>query len=64
MLPNKLYRYTGVTWMEIPKSRTSSYLGDREYILLLQEQVNSGKVSLDQLTLDEQEELNKLIIKE
>ena len=62
-MPNKLYRYTGDNWMEIPKSRTTSYLGDKEYILLLQEQVNSGQVSIDQLTLDEQEELNKLIIK-
>jgi hypothetical protein len=54
--------YTGDAWIEIPKSRTTSYLGNPAYILYLQEQINKGKISPEDLTLDEQEEVDKLSI--
>lgn len=60
-MPNKLYRYTGNAWIEIPKSRTTSYLGNPAYILYLQEQIKNGKIAYDDLTLDEQEEVSKVI---
>jgi hypothetical protein len=54
--------YTGDAWIEIPKSRTTSYLGNPAYILYLQEQIKNGKIAYDDLTLDEQEEVDKLSI--
>ena len=54
--------YTGDAWIEIPKSRTTSYLGNPAYILYLQEQIKNGKISPEDLTLDEQEEVDKLSI--
>ena len=53
--------YTGDSWIEIPKSTTTSYLGNPAYILYLQEQIKNGKIAYDDLTLDEQEEVSKVI---
>ena len=61
MLPNKLYRYTGDKWIELPKTRTTSYLGNKEYIEHLVQDLNSGRISLEQLTEDEREEIANLV---
>ena len=61
MLPNKLFRFTSEKWIEIPKTRTSSYLGNQEYLDHLIKDVNEGRIDLEQLTEDEREEIAKLI---
>ena len=61
VLPNKLFRYTGDKWIEIPKTRTTSYLGNEEYIQHMVNDINTGKVKLEMLTEDEQEEIAKFL---
>lgn len=61
VLPNKLFRFTSEKWIEIPKTRTSSYLGNQEYLDHLIKDVNEGRIDLEQLTEDEREEIAKLI---
>ena len=61
MLPNKLYRFTGDKWIELPKTRTTSYLGNKEYIEHLVQDLNAGRINLEQLTEDEREEIANFI---
>ncbi len=61
VLPNKLFRFTSEKWIEIPKTRTSSYLGNQEYLDHLIKDVNEGRIDLEQLTEDEREEIAKLV---
>lgn len=61
VLPNRLFRYTGDKWIEIPKTRTTSYLGNEEYIKHILNDISAGKIKLEDLTEDEQEEIQKFL---
>jgi hypothetical protein len=61
VLPNKLFRFTSDKWIEIPKTRTSSYLGNQEYLDHLISDVNAGRINIEQLTEDEREEIARLL---
>jgi hypothetical protein len=54
-LPNKLYKYNGVNWIEVDKAKTDSYTYDEQYILFLIEKLQSGEYEIDQLSASEQE---------
>lgn len=54
-LPNKLYRYNGTQWMNIPKD-TDTYLS-KQYIIHLGDQVVSGITDIEDLTEQEQQEV-------
>jgi len=56
-----LFRFTSDKWIEIPKTRTSSYLGNQEYLDHLISDVNSGRINIEQLTEDEREEIARLL---
>lgn len=58
-LPNKLYRYNGVQWMQIAKE-TDTYL-NKEYVTHLADQVLSGITDIEELTEQEQEEVQYAI---
>jgi hypothetical protein len=53
--PNKLYKYNGVKWMEIDKSRSDSYSYDEKYIDFLIEKISSGEYDIEQLSSLEQD---------
>lgn len=57
MLPNKLYKFTSQNWIEIPKSRTTTYLDNQEYVDYLSSKVQRGEIEMEDLTPQEQEEL-------
>jgi hypothetical protein len=53
--PNKLYKYNGVKWIEIDKSRSDSYSYDEKYIDFLIEKISSGEYDIEQLSSLEQD---------
>ena len=59
MLPNKLFRYNGEHWMEIPKETTDTYLDNDEYIEYLIKEIDAGHIDIDELNDGEREEIAK-----
>ena len=60
-LPNKLYRFNGETWIEIPKDNTTTYLTNEEYIEYLVNEIAAGRIDVNDLTQKEQEEVTKVL---
>jgi len=61
-LPNKLYRWTGTNWMQLDKETTDTYLNE-DYIKHLAWLVRQGHTDLDDLTNQEQQEVENVIIR-
>jgi len=59
-LPNKLFRWTGSNWMELSKEVTDSYLNE-DYVTHLTYLVENGHTELDDLTVQEQQEVENAI---
>jgi len=55
-----LYRWTGTNWMQLDKQITDTYLNE-EYIEHLTDQVQKGYTDTDDLTVQEQEEVENAI---
>ena len=60
VLPNRLFRYTGTNWMQLDKEVTDTYLNE-EYVAHLTDQVVNGYTELEDLTVQEQEEVENAI---
>jgi len=60
VLPNRLFRYTGMNWMQLDKEVTDTYLNE-DYIEHLTDQVVRGLVEIEDLTVQEQEEVTNAI---
>ena len=60
-LPNKLYRFNGETWTEIPKDNTTTYLTNEEYIEYLVNELTNDRIDISDLTQQEQEEVTKIL---
>ena len=58
-LPHKLFRYDGDKWFEINKTQTSLYLDNDGYIEKLKQDVDSGRIDIDDLTDEERAEINR-----
>lgn len=54
-LPNKLFKFNGIKWIEVDKAKTDSYTYDEQYILFLIEKLKTGEYDIDQLSTSEQE---------
>lgn len=53
-MPNKLYKYNGVKWIEVDKSNTDSYAFDERYIDYLIDKLKTGEMDVDDLSASEQ----------
>ena len=60
VLPNKLFRYTGMNWMQLDKEVTDTYLNE-QYVEHLTDQVVKGYTDPEDLTIQEQEEVESAI---
>lgn len=60
VLPNRLFRYTGMNWMQLEKETTDTYLNEH-YIEHLTDQVIRGYTDIDDLTIQEQEVVENAI---
>lgn len=56
-MPNKLYKFNGERWIEIPKSNTTVYLDNQEYIKYLINEIDNKRIELDDLSQQEQAEI-------
>lgn len=56
VLPNRVYKFDGLRWIEINKNNTTTYL-DAKYIEYLIGKINSGEIDLDHLSDNEKLEM-------
>ena len=56
-LPNRPYKWNGVKWIEVDKTKTDSFAYDDAYIQYLIEKLDSGEYDVDLLSPAEQEQI-------
>lgn len=56
-LPNRLFKYNGVKWIEVDKSQTDVYAYDELYIKYLIDQITQSKYDAESLTDVEREQI-------
>ena len=54
-LPNRLYKFNGIKWIEIDRTASETYVNSKGYIEFLVEHLQSGEYDVDQLTAREQD---------
>jgi len=50
MMPNRVFRFNGIQWIEINKDLTETYLYDQEYIRYLVDKIESKEYDIDLLS--------------
>lgn len=60
-LPSRLYKFNGTKWIEVDKSITDSYTYNDDYLSYLVEKINAGHISIDDLTVKEQEQIEEYL---
>ncbi len=60
-LPSKLYKFNGSQWIEVDKSIADSYTYNNEYLEYLVEKIKLGHISIDDLTIKEQEQVEEYL---
>jgi hypothetical protein len=60
-LPNKIYRFTGERWIEIPKTYTQTYLDNNEYIAYLAKELAQKRMDIEDLSAEEQDEVTEYL---
>jgi len=53
VLPNRVFKFDGVKWIEVVKSNTNSYLYDKEYLEYLVKKIDSGEYDVELLSENE-----------
>ncbi len=56
-LPNRVFKFSGTSWIEVNKEVTGSYLYDEEYIKYLVSKIETGEYDIDLLTENEREQI-------
>ena len=62
-LPNRLFKYNGVKWIEVDKSQTDVYAYEEQYIKHLIDEIDAGRYDLDALTDIEREQIQNYLNK-
>lgn len=62
-LPNRLYKWNGLKWIEIDKNSTDIYAYNEMYIEHLIEQINAGSYDIDTLSDVEREQIKHYLSK-
>jgi hypothetical protein len=57
VLPNRVFKFDGVKWLEVNKNTSQSYLYNKEYIEFLIERIKTGEYDLDVLSDNEKAEI-------
>ena len=61
-LPNRVFKFNGVKWMEINKDQSSTYLYDEEYVKYLVNKIEVGEYDVDLLTDDEKLQIEDFLL--
>jgi len=60
-LPSRLYKFNGSKWISVDKSATDLYTYDKDYLRFLADQISRGVISVDDLTVGEQEQIENYL---
>ena len=63
VLPNRIYKFDGIRWMEISKDYSDSYLYDEEYIKYLVKKIETGEYDIDLLSDNEKTQIETYLNK-
>jgi len=63
-LPNRLFKYNGIKWIEVDKEQTDTYAYNDRYIWHLIDQIDQGKYDPDILTDVEREQIAEYLKKD
>jgi len=61
VLPNRVFKFDGVKWIELVKSNTNSYLYDKEYLEYLVKKIDSGEYDVDLLSENEKSAIEEYL---
>ena len=59
--PNKVFKFSGVKWIEINKDISSTYLYDKEYIKHLIEKIDNGQYDVELLSENEKAQIEEYL---
>ncbi len=62
-LPNRVFKFSGSSWIEVNKDVTSSYLYDDEYIKYLVSKIETGEYDVDLLSDNEKMQIEEYLDK-
>jgi hypothetical protein len=62
-LPSVLYKFNGTRWIEVDKSLSDSYTYNEDYLKFLVDKIKLGHISVDDLTISEQDQIANLLRK-
>jgi hypothetical protein len=57
VLPNRVYKFDGLRWIEISKTQSNTYLYDEQYIQYLISKVDTGEYDIDLLSENEKTQI-------
>jgi len=63
ILPNRVYKFDGNTWIEVKKHQSDTYLHNAEYIKHLVEKIEKGEYDIELLSEIEKEEIAQYLKK-
>jgi hypothetical protein len=63
ILPNRVYKFDGTTWIEVKKHQSDTYLHNAEYIKHLVEKIEKGEYDIELLSEIEKEEIAQYLKK-
>jgi hypothetical protein len=61
MLPNKVYKYDGLRWIEVNKEKTDTYLYNEKYIKYLVDKLENGQYDIDLLSENEKNQIEEYL---
>jgi len=60
-LPNRVFKFDGIKWIEVNKDVSTSYLYDEEYIRYLVTKIESGEYDIELLSDVEREQIEEYL---
>lgn len=63
VLPNRVFKFDGVRWIEINKENSDTYLFDQNYIKYLIQEIDQGKYDPELLSDKEKEQISEYLTK-
>ena len=61
MLPNRVYKYDGVRWIEVNKEKTDTYLFNDKYLQYLVDKIDRGEYDVDLLSDHEKDQIEEYL---
>jgi len=61
VLPNRVFKFDGIKWIEVNKEISTSYLFDKEYIEYLVKKIEQGEYDVDLLSEQEKIQIEKYL---